>query len=62
MLFFPILTINFMWRQILVKPMNTNFSENPFDVCHAASMHMFGHTDRNVKLDSRFSQVVGHRP
>jgi hypothetical protein len=58
MLFFPILT---MWWQILVTTTNMNFHENPSGVGHAAPMQMFGHTDRNDKLDSRFSQVVGHR-
>ena len=38
-----------------------NFHENPSGVFHAAPMQMFGHADRNVKLDSRFSQVVGHQ-
>jgi len=38
-----------------------NFHENPFAVGHAPPMQMFGHTDRNVKLDSRFPQVAGHR-
>jgi hypothetical protein len=38
-----------------------NFHADPFCVGHAAPTQMFGQTDGNIKLDSRFSQVEGHR-